>query len=344
MDTHLLLWISFGVIVVVMLVLDLGVFHRRSHTISLREAGIWTVVWIVLAMGFNVFIYLMEGSKPALEFLTGYLLEKSLSMDNVFVFALLFNFFCVPKEYQHRVLFWGILGAIIMRLIFILAGAALLERFHWVMYVFGAIVLLAGIRMFLHKNEDIHPERNPVLRLACRFLRVTKDYHGARFFVRENGALLATPLFVVLLVVEATDVVFAVDSVPAIFAITRDPFIVFSSNIFAILGLRALYFLLAGIIGMFRYLSMGLSLILCFIGVKMLIMDVYPIPTEVSLAVVMAILAGAVVLSLLFPQTEPEEEEGEEKEPADCLVQLPTAACPVLAKDATTPAADEDSE
>lgn len=344
MDTHLLLWITFGVVVVVMLVLDLGVFHRRSHTVSLREAAIWTVVWIVLALGFNVFIYIMEGPKPALEFLTGYLLEKSLSMDNVFVFALLFNFFCVPKEYQHRVLFWGIVGAIVLRLIFILAGAALLERFHWVMYVFGAIVLLAGIRMFLHKNEDIHPERNPVLRLACRFLRVTPGYHGARFFVRENGALLATPLFVVLLVVEATDVVFAVDSVPAIFAITRDPLIVFSSNIFAILGLRALYFLLAGIIGMFRYLSMGLSMILCFIGVKMLIMDVFKIPTAVSLGVVVAILAGSVVMSLLFPQTKPEVEEPEEKEPADCLVGPGLAACPVLPEEETIPAAEESSE
>lgn len=330
MDTHLLLWITFGITVVVMLVLDLGVFHRRSHTVSLREAGIWTVVWVVLALGFNVFIYFMEGSKPALEFLTGYLLEKSLSMDNVFVFALLFNFFCVPKEYQHRVLFWGIVGAIVLRLVFILAGAALLERFHWVMYVFGAIVLLAGIRMFLHKNENIHPERNPILRLACRFLRVTPGFHGDRFFIRKNGALLATPLFVVLLVVEATDVVFAVDSVPAIFAITRDPLIVFSSNIFAILGLRALYFLLAGIIGMFHYLSMGLSMILCFIGVKMLIMDVFKIPTVVSLGVVVAILAGSVVMSLLFPQAKSEGEE--------------PAACPVEPKSATPPAEEESSE
>jgi tellurite resistance protein TerC len=302
----------------VVLVLDLGVFHRKSREQSLRGAAVWTVVWVVLALGFNAGVYACKGPQAALEFLTGYLVEWSLSMDNVFVFALLFGFFCVPKEYQHRVLFWGILGAIVMRLTFILLGAALLERFHWVIYIFGAIVLVAGVRMFRHKDEDIHPERNPVLRLACRYLRVTPGFHNDRFFVRENGAWLATPLFLVLLVVEATDVVFAVDSVPAIFAITRDPFIVFTSNVFAILGLRALYFLLAGVIGMFHYLTKGLSIVLCFIGVKMLITDLVHIPTSVSLAVVVAILGGAVVLSLLFPQRELEEE------PTECPV-LPEA-------------------
>ncbi|MBU0610655.1 MAG: TerC family protein [Armatimonadetes bacterium] len=339
MSTQLLLWVIFGAIVGVMLVLDLGVFHRKGREESLRSAGVWTIVWVALALGFNAGVYAFKGPQAGLEFVTGYLVEWSLSMDNVFVFALLFSFFCVPKEYQHRVLFWGILGAIVMRLSFILLGAALLERFHWVIYIFGAIVLVAGIRMFRHKDEEIHPDRNPVLRLACRHLRVTPGFAGDRFFVRENGAWLATPLFLVLLVVEATDVVFAVDSVPAIFAITRDPFIVFTSNVFAILGLRALYFLLAGVIGMFHYLTKGLSFVLCFIGVKMLITDLLHIPTAVSLGVVVLILGGSVVLSLLFPQAEPEAEE-----PTECPVLPLAVACPLPEAEAEAGEAEAEGE
>lgn len=302
MNTELTLWIVFGAIISVVLALDLGIFHRNSEEQSLRQSGLWTIFWVVLALAFNTSIYFLRGAQPALEFFTGYVVEWSLSMDNVFVFALIFTCFCVPKAFQHKVLFWGILGAIVMRLTFILLGSALLHRFEWVLYVFGVIVLLAGIRMFRHTPEEMHPERNPILKLACRYLRVTPGFVGDRFFTRENGLLMATPLFLVLLVVEASDVVFAVDSVPAIFAITKDPFIVFTSNVFAIMGLRALYFLLAGIIGSFRYLSEGLALVLCFVGIKMLLADVFHIPTAVSLAVILGILGGSIALSLLLPQ------------------------------------------
>lgn len=304
MTNTMLLWVGFSVFVLTMLILDLGVFHRKAHAVSLREAAIWTVVWVVLALGFNVAVYFLKGSTAALEFFTGYVIEWSLSMDNVFVFAVVFGYFAVPKQHQHRVLFWGILGAVVMRLTFILIGTALLKQFHWVIYVFGAIVLIAGIKMFRQGAEDIHPERNPLLNLARKYLRVTPTFEGERFFVRQNGALLATPLFLVLIVVEATDVVFAVDSIPAIFAITRDPFIVFTSNIFAILGLRALYFLLAGVMGMFRYLDEGLAVILCFIGVKMLITDFYKIPIGLSLGVVCAVLAISIVASLCVASAE----------------------------------------
>ncbi|MBM4043707.1 MAG: TerC family protein [Planctomycetes bacterium] len=298
------LWIGFGVFVAGMLALDLGVFHRKAHETSLREAATWTAVWVVLALGFHAAVYFLRDRTAALEFLTGYLIEWSLSMDNVFVFAIIFTYFAVPKLYQHRVLFWGILSAVVMRLTYILVGAALLQRFHWVLYVFGAIVLLAGVKVFRHGGKDIHPERNPVLVLARKYLRVTPTLEGARFLVRKNGALFATPLFLVLLEVEATDVVFAVDSIPAIFAITRDPFVVFTSNVFAILGLRALYFLLAGVMGMFRYLDKGLALILCFIGVKMLLSDFYHIPIGVSLGVVLLILAIAVAASIVAARAE----------------------------------------
>lgn len=299
MNSEVLMWCGFGMLVVTMLVLDLGVFHRKGHEISLREASVWTVVWVGLALAFNGVIYALQGSKPALEFLTGYVLEKSLSVDNVFVFAMVFKCFGIPGACQHRVLFWGILGAIMTRLVFILAGVALLERFDWIVYVFGAIVLVAGIKLFRHNPcADFNPERNVVLRLARRFLRVTPSPVGERFVVRQNGVLLATPLLMVLLVVEATDIMFAVDSIPAILAITQDPFIVFTSNIFAILGLRALYFLLAGVMGMFRYLDRGLAVILCFIGVKMLTAQLFHIPVVVSLSVVLGILAVSVLVSV----------------------------------------------
>ncbi|MHB8996510.1 MAG: TerC family protein [Armatimonadota bacterium] len=327
MNTELMLWIIFGVVIAAVMALDLGVFHRKSEEQSLRQAGLWTIFWVLLALGFNASIYFMRGPQAALEFFTGYLVEWSLSMDNVFVFALIFTCFCVPKAFQHKVLFWGILGAIVMRLTFILLGSALLHRFEWVLYVFGVIVLAAGIRMFRHKPEEIHPERNPILKLACRYLRVTPGFVEDKFFVRENGLLMATPLFLVLLVVEATDVVFAVDSVPAIFAITKDPFIVFTSNVFAIMGLRALYFLLAGIIGKFRYLSEGLALVLCFVGTKMLLSDVYHLPTAISLGVILGILGGAIVLSVLRPL------------PPECAVECPISSdeagisCDIVQKD-----------
>lgn len=262
---------AFGAFVVAMLVLDLGVFHRHSRETTLREAGIWTVIWCSLALAFNGLVWFQAGQEKGLHFLTGYLLEWSLSMDNVFVFAVIFSFFRVPKKYQYRVLFWGILGAIIMRLTFVLLGRALIVHFEWVMYVLGAFLVYTGLKLIWH-DESVDPEHSWVLRLARRWLPVSqRGHHGDRFFVVEGGRRCVTPLFLVLLVVESTDVAFAVDSVPAIFAITRDPFIVFTSNIFAILGLRALYFLLAGIMDMFRYLRYGLSAILIFVGLKMLV-------------------------------------------------------------------------
>lgn len=292
------LWIGFTAFVVIVLSLDLGIFHRHARETSLREAALWTGAWVSLALAFNIVVYVTRGPVPALEFLTGYIIEWSLSMDNVFVFAVLFTYFGVPNRYQHRVLFWGIMGAVIMRLTFILIGAALLRRFSWVIYVFGVIVLLAGVKMFRGGVGEYEPEHNPVLKLGRKYLRLTAGFVGNKFFVREDGVRKATPLFLVLLVVETTDVVFAVDSIPAIFAITRDPFIVFTSNIFAILGLRALYFLLAGVMDTFRYLDQGLAIILCFIGVKMLVSELYHIPIGISLGIVCAVLAGSILLSL----------------------------------------------
>lgn len=287
-----------------MLAVDLGVFHRHAHTVSLREAAIWSVVWVVMALLFNLVILFWMGKREALEFLTGYLVEKSLSADNIFVFAVLFNYFAVPPAYRHRVLFWGVLGAIMMRFLFIMAGAALLKQFHWVVYVFGAIVILSGIKLLRRRDEHVDPSKNPVIQLARRFLPLTPNYVGQRFVVREDGKLVFTPLALVLLAVETSDVVFAVDSVPAIFAITRDPFIVFTSNICAILGLRALYFLLEGVMKLFRYLDEGLAIILIFIGIKMMLSEVYPIPVAVSLGVVLFILTATTLLSLRMERKE----------------------------------------
>lgn len=295
-----LLWVIFNLFVLGMLALDLLVFHRKAHAVSLREALSWSIVWIGLALIFNLWIYYMWGSEKALEFLAGYLIEKSLSVDNIFVFIMIFSYFAVPDIYQHRILFWGILGALIMRAIFIGAGAALLSAFHWIIYIFGGFLVITGIKMYFAGDEKIEPEKNPAVRLLRRWMPITAEFHGQRFFVRMDQRLWATPLFVVLLVIETTDVIFAVDSIPAIFAITLDPFIVYTSNIFAILGLRALYFLLAGIMGMFRYLKVGLSLVLCFVGIKMLLVDFYKIPIGVSLGVVAGILAVSIVASLMF--------------------------------------------
>jgi tellurite resistance protein TerC len=291
-------WFAFLAVVGLMLAIDLGVFHRHAHIVSLREAAIWSVVWVVVALLFNLVILFWMGKREALEFLTGYLVEKALSADNIFVFAVLFNYFAVPPAYRHRVLFWGVLGAIVMRFAFIMAGAALLKKFHWVVYIFGIIVILSGIKLLRRRDGQVDPEKNPVIQLARRFLPLTPHYVGQQFVVRDDGRFVFTPLALVLLAVETTDVVFAVDSVPAIFAITRDPFIVFTSNICAILGLRALYFLLEGVMKLFRYLDEGLAIILVFIGIKMLLSEVYPIPVGLSLGFVLLVLTITIVLSL----------------------------------------------
>ncbi len=299
MVVGLLPWIGFGIFVLAMLALDLGVFHRKAHVIKTREAILWTIFWIGLAMVFNVILYFWLGPQPALEFLTGYLIEKSLSVDNIFVFLLIFTYFKVPREYEHRVLFFGILGALVMRLAFIAAGVTLIERFHFVIYIFGAILIITSVRIALEKGKEIHPERNPVLKMLRRLLPISKDYVGGKFFVRRSGSTYATPLLVVLVVVETTDVVFAVDSIPAILAITLDPFIIYTSNVFAILGLRALYFAIAGVVRMFRYLHFGLAAILLFVGVKMLISEFYKIPVVIALAVVGAALLISILASVL---------------------------------------------
>jgi tellurite resistance protein TerC len=297
-----LLWLGFSVFVLVMLGLDLGVFHRKDHVIRVKEALVWTGIWIGLALTFNVGIHIYFGSERALEFLTGYLIEKALSVDNLFVFLVVFSYFSVPAYLQHRVLFWGILGALLMRVLFILLGAALLQNFHWIIYVFGAFLIITGIKLLAQKGEHVHPERNPVLKLFKRVVPAVPDYRDKHFFVRENGKWFATPLFMVLVVIEATDLVFAVDSIPAIFAVTEDPFIVYTSNVFAILGLRSLYFALAAMMGRFRYLKVGLGLVLGFVGIKMVITDIYKIPIVISLAVIALLLTGSIVASLLRPE------------------------------------------
>lgn len=296
-----LLWTTFSVLIFAVLAIDLGVFHRKAHEVRFREAISWVGVWVTLALLFALGVYWKFGSDKALEFLTGYIIEEALSIDNVFVFIVIFAFFRVPKEYQHRILFWGILGALIMRAIFIFAGAALLHRFHWIIYIFGGILIITGIRMLLGKDEEIHPEKNFVYRLFRRVVPMSHAYHGQRFFVIENGRRLATPLLLVLVVVEATDVIFAVDSIPAIFAITTDPFIIYTSNIFAILGLRNLYFVVARFMEKFHFLKIGLAFVLLFVGVKMIIADYYKIPIAISLAVVAGVLAVSVIISILRP-------------------------------------------
>ena len=297
-------WIGFIVFVIALLALDLGVFHRKSHEVKIREALIWSAVWISLAFIFNYGVYLYMGEEKALEFLTGYLIEKSLSVDNLFVFIMLFSFFNVPPKYQHKVLFWGIIGALIMRAIFIFAGVAIISKFHWVIYIFGIFLVFTGIKMLFHKDEEVAPDKNPLVRLFKKFFPVTDQMHDGNFFVKINAKTFATPLFVVLLIVEFTDLIFAVDSIPAILAISSDTFIIFTSNVFAILGLRALYFALAGITKYFHFLKYGLSAILVFVGTKMVIVDFYKIPILISLLTIMGILTISVVLSLIFPQKE----------------------------------------
>lgn len=301
MTASLGLWIGFSIVVLVLLLLDLGVFHREAREVSRKEAGVWCVVWIGLSLVFNACVYFTRGYEPALEFLAGYLIEKALSVDNIFVFLLIFSYFSVPLAYQHRILFWGILGAVIMRGIFIAVGATLLHHFHWVMYLFGAFLIFTGIRMALSEETQNDPEDNPVIRCLRRFIPVTEKYDGQHFFVRRDNKWVATPLFVVLVSVESTDVIFAVDSIPAIFAVTRDPFIVYTSNICAILGLRALYFLVAGVLDLFVYLKYGLGIILSFVGCKMALIDVYKIPISYSLGTIALILMVTIVASIFFP-------------------------------------------
>ena len=301
------LWLGFTGFVLVLLALDLGVFHRKAHKVSMREALFWSIVWVGLAFSFTVAVGFWFGMERGEEFLAGFLIEKALAVDNLFVFAVIFSTFAVPPVLQHRVLFWGILGALVMRAFFIWLGAALLQQFHWVMYVFGGFLVLTGIKLLLQQERELHPEQNLLVRLLTRLVPSVPHYHGTRFFLRENGRWYATPLLMVLIVIETTDVIFAVDSIPAIFAVTNDPFIVYTSNIFAILGLRSLYFLLAGVIGKFHYLKVGLALVLTFVGVKMLLLEVYKIPIEISLLVIITLLGSAVLASLLWPQSQPKE-------------------------------------
>jgi len=297
------MWILFNVFVLGMLALDLGVFHRESHEVSVKESVSWTVVWIVLALAFAGLVYVWRGQTPALEFLTGYVIEKALSVDNIFIFVLIFQFFRVPRAYQHRVLFWGVLGALLMRAALIAVGSVLIARFHWLIYVFGAFLVYTGIKMAVTKHEDIHPNDNPVVRLVRRVVPVSDQYHGQDFLVRRDGRWIATPLLLVLVMAETSDLIFAFDSIPAIFAVTTDAFIVYTSNVFAIMGLRALYFLLAGVIDQFRYLKFGLSVVLTFVGAKMLAGAVgLHLPIPLSLAIILGVVLLSVLLSVLIPE------------------------------------------
>ncbi len=299
MTESIFLWGGFSLLILLLLMLDLSVFHRKSHEVKIKEALIWTAIWITLALIFNAFVYSYFGKAKALEFFTAYVIEKSLSVDNIFVMIMIFSYFQVPGKYQHKVLFWGVLGALVMRLIFIYAGIELIEKFHWLIYIFGAFLAYTGIRMLIGQDKPIEPAKNPLVRIVKRFLPVTDHFVGDRFFVRRKLKLWATPLFIVVVLIEATDLIFAVDSVPAIIAISSDQFIVYTSNVFAILGLRSLYFALAGVEQYFKYLKYGLSAILVFVGVKMTIVDFYKIPVEISLGVIVSLLIMSMAASLI---------------------------------------------
>lgn len=303
--TSIWFWIAFVLFVLAMLALDLGVFHRRAKRISFRAALGWCGFWVSLALAFNVFVYYWHGPGSALEFLTGYVLEYSLSVDNIFVFLLIFSYFQVPPEYQHGVLFWGILGALVLRALLIITGIKLISMFHWMLYIFGAILIISGLRIAFAGEQKLDPGRNPILRFLRWLLPVSEEYHGNRFLVRLDGRLVATPLIVVLVFLEVTDLIFALDSIPAILGITRDSFVVFTSNVFAILGLRSLYFALAGLVGMFRFLPFGLAVVLVYIGVKMCLEFIIEIPVLISLAVIAVVLAMAIVASLVVREREP---------------------------------------
>ncbi|RMI27585.1 MAG: TerC family protein [Calditrichaeota bacterium] len=305
MLNSVLMWGAFAGIIGLMLALDLGVFHRRPHAVSIGEALLWSGIWIATGLLFNLGIYLFMGVEPALQFLAGYLIEKSLSVDNIFVFMVIFSYFNVPGEYQHRVLFWGILGALVTRGVLITAGITVIRYFHWAIFIFGGFLIFTAWKMWRSHDRKVDLDRNPVLNLLQRYVPVISLYRGENFFFTKMGRRFATPLFVVLVLIESTDVIFALDSIPAILSITTDPFIVFTSNIFAVLGLRALYFALAGMMRMFTYLHYGLSLILAFVGAKMLLADIYPIPVEIALGVIGGILVISVMASLLFPAEKP---------------------------------------
>lgn len=295
-------WVLFTLFIAVMLVIDLGVFNRKEHETSVKEALVWSGVWVTLALVFNAGIYFWKGEEAAVQFFTGYLVEKSLSVDNIFVFIQVFAYFSVPAIYQHKVLFWGVLGAIVMRAVFIFAGVALMSNFHWVIYVFGAFLVITGAKMAFSEKKELHPEKNPVIRLVKRFIPLSSGYEDGRFFIRRDGILMATPLALVLIVIETTDVIFAVDSIPAILAITTDPFIVYSSNLFAIMGLRALFFALAGVMKRFHYIHYGLAAILAFVGVKMIIADFYKVPSLAALAVIAVLLSASMIASSIWAE------------------------------------------
>ncbi len=298
MHTDIRFWILFNVFVLVMLALDLGIFNRKSHVISIKEALTWTFVWIFLALVFNVIIYFWQGQQKALEFFTGYFVEKALSVDNIFVFIMIFSYFSIPPQFQHKVLFWGIIGALVMRVIFIFAGVALIEKFHLTIYFFGALLIYTGYKMFNHNKAKIEPDKNLLLRLFKKFIPITPELHEDRFFIKIDGKRFATPLLLVLILIETSDLIFAVDSIPAILAITQDQFIVYTSNVFAILGLRSLYFALAGIVDKFWLLSYGLAIVLIFVGIKMMLIDLYKIPIEWSLLFIVFTIAASIILSL----------------------------------------------
>ncbi len=302
MDVPLWLWISVIATIMAMLTVDL-IAHRTAHVVPVREAAVWSGIWVALGLGFGAVVWAMFGAQAAGEYYAGYLIEKSLAVDNVFVFALVFSAFAVPREYQHRVLFYGVLGALVMRAGFIAAGAALIDAFAWVLYLFGVLLVVTGVQMFRHRHDHGDPANHPVLRLSRRMFPSTETWHGTRFWVRENGRWVATPLFTVLILVETTDLVFAIDSIPAIFAVTREPFLVFTSNAFAILGLRAMYFLLADLMHRFVYLKLGLAVVLVFVGVKMLLLDVYKVPILFSLTVIATVITASVVASLVRTRT-----------------------------------------
>ncbi|MGH7477916.1 MAG: TerC family protein [Longimicrobiales bacterium] len=334
------LWVGFNAFVLAMLALDLGVFHRQAHAVSFREAAIWSGIWVTLALLFGAGIWHFEGAGRGLEYLTGYVIEKALSVDNIFVFVLIFSYFRVPARYQHRVLVWGVLGALVMRGVMIAAGAYLVERFDWVLYVFGGFLVITGVRMALAGERKLEPETNRVLKLVRRLVPIASEYHGQSFFTRlpragRSPRLYATPLLVVLVLVETTDLIFAVDSIPAIFAITTDPFIVYTSNVFAILGLRSLYFLLAGVIERFHYLKYGLAAVLVFVGIKMLIADVVHLPIGVSLGIVGLLIAGSVILSLARPV--PPDAPGPPELPVEPQAGFPPAERDLPSADAESP-------
>lgn len=298
MEINIWFWVVFNAFVLLMLALDLGVFHKKLHVVSVKEALIWSGIWIFLSLCFNGFIYFQFGETKALEYFTGYVIEKALSVDNIFVFVLIFSFFQIPAIYQHKVLFWGIIGALIMRVIFIFAGVALLEKFHWTIYIFGAILIFTGIKMLFDTDKKIEPDKNPVIKLFKKFIPTTNELHEDKFFITKNQKKYATPLFIVLIMIEITDLIFAVDSIPAILAVTQDHFIVYTSNVFAILGLRSLYFALADIINRFKYLAVGLAIILVFVGTKMVMIDFYKIPIHYSLIIIILVLFFSIILSL----------------------------------------------